>query len=388
MRGPVDLVRPNPKDGVVGSGRWSKGADQLGVFEAIGSDTHEEVLFGNDPVSGLRTIIAIHSSALGPALGGTRFYAYQSEEDALIDALRLSKGMTYKSAMAGLDLGGGKAVIIGDPRTMKTERLLRVYGRIIDSLGGRYITAEDVGTTPADMAVVSRETQWVAGLPSEMGGSGDPSPATARGVINGMLAVAERLWGSDDLSGRTVAVQGVGKVGGNLVERLTKAGASTVVADVNPAAADRMATDHGSRIVGLDEIYDVECDVFAPCALGGSLSEHTIPRLRCTAVVGSANNQLAHEDADGDRLVDRGILYAPDFVVNAGGIINIAVGIRGYDPQRAASAIDDIQSSVSGVLEVARRLGVNPHNAAVMAAEERISQIGSLPGHRGVSRTL
>jgi leucine dehydrogenase len=359
----------------------------LGVFEAIGSDTHEEVLFGNDPVSGLRTIIAIHSSVLGPALGGTRFYAYASEQDALVDALRLSKGMTYKSAAAGLDLGGGKAVIIGDPGIMKTERLLRAYGKIIDSLCGRYVTAEDVGTTPADMAIVSRETSWVAGLPSELGGSGDPSPATARGVMNGMRAVAERLWDSEDLSGRTVAVQGVGKVGGSLVARLTKAGAATVVTDVDRTATERMASEHGSSVVGLEEIYDVECDIFAPCALGSSLSARTIPRLRCAAVVGSANNQLADEEADSERLASRGIVYAPDFVVNAGGIINIAIGINGYQEQRAATAIDDIQGAVTRVLELSAGRGIHPHQAAVMIAEERIAQIGSLPRRRGLHRS-
>lgn len=357
----------------------------MGVFEAIGADTHEEVVFGYDPASGLRTIIAIHSSALGPALGGTRFYPYASEEEALQDVLRLSKGMTYKSAAAGLDLGGGKAVIIGDPSSMKTERLLRAYGNIIDSLGGRYITAEDVGTTPADMAMVSRETQWVAGLPSELGGSGDPSPATARGVMNAMRAVAEHLWGSDELSGRTVAVQGVGKVGSSLVARLTKTGAATVITDVDQIAAERVAAEHGSEVVGLDEIYDVDCDIFSPCALGASLNERTIPRLRCAAIVGAANNQLA-TDEDADRLVARDILYAPDFVVNAGGIINVAVGIGSYDVRRAATAIDNIQIAVSDVLATADEYGINPHRAAVRVAEERIDRIGTLHRHRGLRR--
>ncbi len=358
----------------------------MAVFEAIGSDTHEQVLFGSDQESGLRTIIAIHSSALGPALGGTRFYPYESEEAALTDVLRLSKGMTYKSAAAGLDLGGGKAVIIGDPSTMKSERLLRAYGNIVASLGGRYITAEDVGTTPADMAMISRETEWVAGLPAELGGSGDPSPATARGVMNAMRAVAEYLWDSEDLEGRTVAVQGVGKVGANLVERLTKAGASTVVADVDQAALDAVASAHGSAIVGLDEIYEVECDFFAPCALGASLNARTIPRLVCAAVVGSANNQL-EVDEDADRLVARGITYAPDFVVNAGGIINVAVGIGGYEVRRAATAIDNIQVAVADVLRTASDRGINPHLAAVEVAQERIDRIGSLRRHRGLRRT-
>jgi leucine dehydrogenase len=355
----------------------------LGVFQAIGSDTHEEVLFGSDPVSGLRTIIAIHSTALGPALGGTRFFAYRNEEDALTDVLRLSKGMTYKAAAAGLDLGGGKAVIIGDPANLRSERLFRAYGDIVDSLGGRYITAEDVGTTTADMAMVSRQTEWVAGLPEELGGSGDPSPATARGVMTAIRAVASHLWGSDDLTERTVAVQGVGKVGSNLVERLTKAGATTVITDIDGSALDVVSTQSGSRIVTLDEIYDVECDIFAPCALGASLSEITIPRLRCAAVVGSANNQLATEN-DADRLAARGITYAPDFVVNAGGIINIAVGITGYETQRAANAIDRIHDAVIEVLERASAEGTNTHTAAVQMAEDRIERIGSLRPNRPV----
>ncbi len=355
----------------------------MGVFQAIGSDTHEEVLFGYDPVSGLRTIIAIHSTALGPALGGTRFFPYENEEDALTDVLRLSKGMTLKSAAAGLDLGGGKAVIIGDPATIKTERLLRAYGQIVESLGGRYITAEDVGTTTSDMAMISRETDAVAGLPEELGGSGDPSPATARGVMASILAVAEHLWGSEDLTGRTVAVQGVGKVGSSLVERLTKAGATTVITDINPSALAQVSADNGSTIVGLDEIYDVDCDIFAPCALGGSLNESSIPRLRATAVVGSANNQLATE-ADADRLAQRGITYAPDFLVNAGGIINIANGIGGYDRRQAATAIDYIHVAVTEVLTAAKGEGINTHVAAVRIAEERISSVGTMRRHRRI----
>ncbi len=268
----------------------------MGVFDAIGLDTHEEVLFGYDRVSGLRSIIAIHSTSLGPALGGTRFFAYPDEESALVDVLRLSKGMSYKSAAAGLDLGGGKAVIIGDPGEIKTERLLRAYGDVVDSLGGRYITAEDVGTTTADMAMIRRQTRWVAGLPLEDGGSGDPSPATARGVVAAMRAVADRLWGSVDLYGRTVAVQGVGKVGSDLVARLAGLGADIVVADVNPLATDSVAMEHRVKVVELDDIYEVECDIFAPCAMGGSLDADTIPRLSCAAVVGSANNQLAEVD--------------------------------------------------------------------------------------------
>ena len=361
----------------------------MGVFETIGSSTHEEVLFGLDQASGLQSIVAIHNTSLGPALGGTRFYPYQDENLALVDVLRLSRGMTLKSAAAGLDLGGGKAVIIGDPRTMGSERLFRAYGRVVDSLGGRYITAEDVGTSPEDMALIARETNWVTGLPSHDGGSGDPSPATARGVIAAMHAVSARLWGIEDLASKKVALQGVGKVGMDLVRRLTEEGVETVVSDVNEAAVTFAVETYGSKAVAVDEIHDVDCDIFAPCALGACLSESTIARLRCEAVVGSANNQLAI-DNDADLLVERGILYAPDFVVNAGGVINIAVEMDGYSVDRAKAMIDRIYDNTTGVLDTADRDGINPHIAAVRFAEERIASVATLrlkrrPGqHRGV----
>lgn len=349
----------------------------MGVFEAIASDTHEEVLFGHDPESGLQAIIAIHSTTLGPALGGTRFFPYQREQDALRDVLRLARGMTYKSAAAGLDLGGGKAVIIGDPALVKTERLLRAFGRVVDSLGGRYVTAEDVGTNTADMITIANETRWVTGLPESHGGSGDPSPATARGVIGAMRAVAERIWDSDDLSDLVVAVQGAGKVGAGLVERLTKAGAKTVVADVNEAACEEMASTYGSVRVAPNEVFDIECDIFAPCAMGGAINRDTVRRLQCRAVVGSANNQL-ETAAEAEALAARGILYAPDFVVNAGGIINIADELNGYDWKRAAGAIDHIYDNVNRVLDAAEAQGVNPNTAAIEVARERIREIGSI----------
>ena len=349
----------------------------MGVFEAIASDTHEEILYGHDPISGLKAIIAIHSTALGPALGGTRFFPYKREEDALRDVLRLAKGMTYKSAAAGLDLGGGKAVIIGDPEQLRSERLLRSFGRHVDSLGGRYITAEDVGTSTADMIMIAAETKWVTGLPEAHGGSGDPSPATARGVMAAMRAMAKHVWGTDDLSDRVVAVQGVGKVGASLVERLTKAGAKTIVADVNEQAALAMAEAYGSMVVSTNEIIAADCDIFAPCAMGGVINERTVYDLNCRAVVGSANNQLETE-AQAQQLADRGVLYVPDFVANAGGIINIAQEVNGYDPSRAAIAVDRIQENTARVLKTAERSGINPNVAAVEVAEERIASIGSI----------
>ncbi|MEA2022719.1 MAG: Glu/Leu/Phe/Val dehydrogenase dimerization domain-containing protein [Actinomycetota bacterium] len=347
----------------------------MGVFEAIGTDSHEEVLFGVDHESGLRTIIAIHSTSLGPALGGTRFFPYDNEAAALRDVLRLSKGMTLKSAAAGLDLGGGKAVIIGDPVTLRSEPLIRAYGRVVDSLGGRYITAADVGTTTDDMVLIAKETPWVSGLPFSQGGSGDPSPATARGVMASFRAIGERLWNSDDLSGRRIAVQGIGKVGMDLVRRLTEAGAETVVTDANPDAMAHAVETYGSKAVSLDDIYDVECDIFSPCALGATLNAETIPRFRSIAIAGCANNQLA-VDADMERIVDRGILYAPDFVVNAGGVINIAAETGGYSVERAGEMVDRIYNNLVAVFETADMDKVNPNVAAVRFAQDRIDRAG------------
>ena len=302
---------------------------QVNVFGPVTERGHEQVLYGSDPESGLKAIIAIHDTALGPSLGGTRFYPYEDEAAALTDVLRLSEGMTLKAAAAGLDLGGGKAVIIGDPRRDKSERLFRAFGRIVDSLQGRYITAEDVGTTTDDMEWIRRETRWALGTPVSEGGSGDPSPATARGLHAALKAVAEHLWGDRDLSHRRIAVQGVGKVGYAFVRLLTEERAEVIVADISDEAVDRAVAELGAKSVPLEEISAVDCDVFSPCALGAVLNERTIPGLACEAVVGSANNQLATE-ADADRLEQRGILYAPDFVVNAGGLINVHEELRGY----------------------------------------------------------
>ena len=347
------------------------------VFDEVAKEGHEQVLFGHDPVSGLRAIIAIHSTALGPALGGTRFYAYESESEALADVLRLSKGMTYKSAAAGLDLGGGKAVIIGDPYHDKSERLLRAYGRIVDSLQGRYITAEDVGTTTQDMDVIRKETRWVLGNSVAMGGSGDPSPVTARGLYAGTRAVVEKLFGTTDLENRTFAVQGVGKVGSAFVQLLIEARAKVVIADSFPPALERAKERFGVESVPLDEIHKVECDVYSPCALGGVLNEETIPELNCRAVVGSANNQLATEK-DAKRIADRGILYAPDFVVNAGGVINVYDQLNGYSKTRAMHLVDSIYDSTKRILGVAETDGILPNEAAEKVAEQRIEEIGDL----------
>jgi glutamate dehydrogenase/leucine dehydrogenase len=350
----------------------------LGVFKAIGDRGHEEIIFGNDSTSGLKCIIAIHSTALGPALGGTRFYPYQHEHEALEDVLRLSQGMTLKAAAAGLDLGGGKAVIIGDPRTKKSERLWRAFGREVDSLGGRYITAEDVGTDTHDMNMVRRETRWVVGVGREEGGSGDPSPFTARGVAASMRAVSRFLWETDDLSNRKVAVMGVGKVGSNLVTRLIDAGAECVVADTYPPALEAIKAMHPAvEVVPVEKICSAECDIFSPNSLGAVLNEDSIAELRCAAVCGAANNQLATE-TDAKRLMSRGILYAPDFVVNAGGLINVSDEIHGYRVERATARVERIYDNVLRVLHTAHERNMTPHHAAVELAEERVHAIGAL----------
>lgn len=347
------------------------------VFDAVAKEGHEQVLFGYDKVSGLKTIIAIHSTALGPALGGTRFFPYESEADALEDVLRLSKGMTYKAAAAGLDLGGGKAVIIGDPLSDKSERLFRAYGRVVDSLQGRYITAEDVGTTTDDLDMVGRETRWALGNSIALGGAGDPSPVTARGLYAATRAVARKLWDDPDIAGRRFAVQGVGKVGAAFVQLLVEGRAEVVVTDSYEPAIETAIRNFGVKAVAIDEIHRVDCDVFSPCALGASLNETTIPELKCAAVVGSANNQLA-TDKDARRLKDRDVLYAPDFVVNAGGLINVYDELHGYSRTRVMHRVDSIYEATLAILNTAEELDITPNEAAKKIAEDRIRDIGDL----------
>lgn len=329
----------------------------------------------HDAPSGLQAIVAIHSTALGPSLGGTRFYPYRTEADAMEDVLRLARGMTYKSAAAGLDLGGGKAVIIGSPASARSEALIRAYGRFVDSLSGRYVTAEDVGTTQADMDLIFRETPYVTGVSQALGGSGDPSAATAYGVWWAMKAGLERVDGNGELAGRRVVVSGVGKVGTNLVRHLVEDRAAVIVADVDEDAVARMERDFGVEAVGVHKAHTVECDIFSPCALGAVLNEKTIPELRCRAVVGSANNQLA-TPIDGDRVAERGIVYVPDFVANAGGVINIAEELVGYHRDRAYANIRGIYDTTSQVLAAAEEDGTTPAVAAERMAERRIAEVG------------
>lgn len=341
------------------------------VLETQVAGGHEQVVFFSAPPSGLRAIVAIHSTALGPSLGGTRFYPYADEAEALTDVLRLAQAMSYKSAAAGLDLGGGKAVIIGDPRTDKSDALFEAYGDFLERLGGHYITTEDVGTTVADMTAIARRSRWVTGTPVDAGGSGDPSPATAVGVYEAMRAAAGRLWGSDELAGRHVAVSGVGKVGSALVGHLLDAGARVTVADVNEQAI--AALGDSVEVSSPDAVHAVECDIFSPCALGGALNDATIPELACAAVVGSANNQLG-EPRHGDMLHAKGVLYVPDFVANAGGVINIAFEIgRSYSWGDAEIAVKRIHENTLTVLDTADREGISTAEAADRVAEERIA---------------
>ncbi|MGH2676631.1 MAG: Leu/Phe/Val dehydrogenase, partial [Actinomycetota bacterium] len=317
------------------------------IFSELGNE-YEEVVFFHDPPTGLRAIVAIHSTALGPALGGTRFYPFESEEDALRDVLRLARGMTYKAAAGGLDLGGGKAVIIGDPRRHRSEELLRAYGRFIESLGGRYITAEDVGTSREDMDVLRRETRWVTGVSKRLGGSGDPSPVTAYGVFQGLRACAEEALGTPSLEGVSVVVLGVGKVGFHLARHLTEAGAVVTVADVDVDAVGRAVAEFGVDTVEPNKAHAADCDILAPCALGAVIRDDTIPELKSKVVAGAANNQLERAE-HGEALADLGILYAPDFVINAGGLINVADELIGYDRERAMKKVEDIYRTLREV---------------------------------------
>ena len=344
------------------------------LFDRLADDDYEQLVFSQDKNTGLRAIISVHDTTLGPALGGTRFYPYASDADAVDDVLRLSKGMTYKSAAAGLDLGGGKAVIIGDPAKVKTEGLMRAYARFVDALGGRYITAEDVGTTQADMDLLRRETRYVTGVSRSLGGSGDPSAATAYGCLHGMKAVAKHLWGSTSLEGRHVVVSGVGKVGYNLVRHLVEERARVTVADVVPAAVERAVKDLGAEAVEVEKVHAVECDIYSPCALGKALSPVTIPELRCAAVVGSANNQLADESCV-ELLAEAGVLYAPDYIVNAGGVINIAEEIVGYHRERAYANVRRILDTTLAVINIAESDGISTAAAADRLAERRIEEL-------------
>ena len=343
-----------------------------GVFAALG-DEYEQVVFGHDADTGLRCIIAVHSTVLGPSLGGTRFLPYATEHQALVDVLRLARGMTHKHAAAGLDLGGGKAVIIGDPATDRPEALIRSYARQVDRMGGTYLTAEDVGTTQADMDLIAEETTFVTGTSAERGGSGDPSPATALGVYWAMRAAALHRWGSEDLAERRVTVLGVGKVGRELVGHLVRAGALVTVADISAEAISAVTSAHDEiSVVEADAALASEADVLAPCALGGLLDATSIPALPVQIVCGAANNQLATAE-DAQRLADVGVLYVPDFVANAGGVINIAEEAGGYNRQQAYDRVQGIHDNVARVLDRAATENITTEAAAYRIVEQRLA---------------
>lgn len=350
----------------------------MNIFDRISERNHEQVVFCHDPVTGLRAIVAIHDTTLGPALGGTRMWTYDDDEAALQDALRLARGMTYKSAAAGLNLGGGKAVLIGNSKTDKNEMLFRSYGRFIQGIAGRYITAEDVGTSVQDMEWVRMETDYVVGISRALGGSGDPSPFTALGVLQGMRAALMERTGSDSLDGKTVAVQGVGHVGYHLVSHIVKGGGRAVVADIDRANLRRVSADFsGVEVVAPDEIYDVDCDVYAPCALGATINDDTLPRLHCSIVAGCANNVLA-EDRHATLLAERDILYAPDYVVNAGGLMNVANELEGYNQDRSTQQVHGIFDITMQIFQIAKEENITTAQAADRLAERRIASVARI----------
>lgn len=335
---------------------------------------YEELHFVQDKSSGLKAIVAIHDTTLGPALGGARMWTYATEEAAVVDALRLAKGMTYKNAASGLNLGGGKSVIIGDPKTEKNEEKFRAFGRFIQSLNGRYITAEDVGTTVEDMDIIYEETNFVTGISPAFGSSGNPSPATAYGIYRGMKAAANEYFGTDSLEGKVIAVQGVGNVAYHLCRHLHEEGAQLIVTDINKAAVKRVQEEFGAKAVDPNEIFSVDCDIFSPCALGAVINDETIPLLKAKVIAGSANNQLK-ENKHGDTLHEMGIIYAPDYVINAGGVINVADELYGYNRERAFKKIEQIYDNIKKVFEISKRDQIPSYVAADRMAEERINKI-------------
>ncbi len=340
------------------------------MFELIGEHSHEQVSLWSEPDIGYRGVVAIHNTTLGPALGGTRMWAYENDLEALIDVLRLSRGMTYKAAVAGLNLGGGKSVIVGDPNATDRADIFRAHGRHVQSMCGRYITAEDVGTSPSDMEYVREETEYVVGL---AGRSGDPSPVTALGVYRGMQACAKTRWGTDSLSGKTVTVQGVGHVGYYLCKHMHDEGASLVVTDIEPDRVKRVVDEFGAKAVGADDIYGVEADIFAPCALGAVVNDETLPALKVEIVAGAANNVL-DEERHGDALHERGILYAPDYAVNAGGLINVNAEVEGWDLDRSHKKASEIYDTILKIVQIADDKGIPTYRAADRLAEDRIAE--------------
>jgi len=338
------------------------------IIEKKTNSEHEKVFIGHDPASGYRGIIAIHSTARGPAVGGTRLWNYATEDEALTDALRLSRGMTYKNALPALPLGGGKAVVIGDNKTLDRDAIFSAHGRFVEALGGDFTTAEDVGTSPADMEIVRRETRHVAGL---LSGTGDPSPYTARGVFRAMQAAAKHLWKSEELSGVTVALQGCGNVGYNLAKNLHAAGAKLFVSDIDPQKTLRLVEEFDAVVVEGEQILGVRADIFAPCALGAVINDHSIPQLRSKIVAGAANNQLL-EDRHGEILKEHGVLYVPDYAANSGGVFSGCVELLGWKPEHVAKKVDEIYDTVLNILELASAENISTNKAADRIAESHL----------------
>lgn len=351
---------------------------QQSVFEHMQQMGHEQVVFCHDPHSGLNAIIGIHNTTLGPALGGTRLWNYNSHEEAIIDALRLSRGMTFKAAISGLNLGGGKAVIIADPN-QKSEALWRRYGKFVNSLKGKYITAEDVNTSARDMEYIALETSHVTGVPEYMGGSGDPSPFTAYGVFVGMKASAKKVWGNDSLSGKKVLVQGVGHVGQYLVGHLIEAGAKVYITDINQEKIkETVGKFRGVEVVDGAGIFDMDIDIYAPCALGATVNSESIAKMKCPIIAGAANNQLAVENEHGPELVKKGIVYAPDFLINAGGLINVAAELDGYNRERVMGNVEKIYERTLDIYQLAETENIHTQAAAIKIAEKRLRDIANV----------
>ena len=344
------------------------------VFGQLSFDDHEQIVFCNDKDTGLKAIIGIHNSVMGPALGGTRMYNYANEWEALNDVLRLSRGMTFKAAITGLNIGGGKAVIIGDAKTQKTPELMRKFGEFVHSLSGRYITAEDVGMETADMDIVRDVTPYVTGISESRGGAGNPSPVTAYGVYLGMKAAAKQQFGSDVLSGKKVLVQGIGHVGETLVDYLTKEGAIVTIADINEQKLNEVGTKYNAQIFRGEDLYSADVDIYAPCAMGATLNDNTVYKIRAKVIAGAANNQLADENIHGAILQERGILYTPDFLINAGGIINVYAELAHYDKAEIMRKTENIYNTTLEIFDFAIANNMTPHHAALTIAQNRINQ--------------
>ena len=356
-----------------------KNTKEFEIFGELAEHDHEQVVFCNDSETGLKAIIGIHNTVLGPALGGTRMWNYPSDSAALNDVLRLARGMTYKAAISGLNLGGGKAVILGDATKLKNEAFLRRFGRFVESLNGKYVTAEDVNMSPDDMEYISMETKHVTGLSESIGGGGDPSPVTAYGVYVGMKAAAKWVYGSDSLEGKRISVQGVGHVGMYLLEYLAKENVKLFVSDYVPERAKEAASKFDAKAVGLEEVYDIDVDIYSPCALGATINSNTIDRLQCQIIAGAANNQLEDEYIHGQMLMERGISYAPDFLINAGGLINVGIDyLGGWSKERIYRKTEKIYQTTLDIFKLSEEEGIPTQNAALRIAKKRIIEVGKV----------